>query len=437
MKDRVRTKREARSEWVSRNQCSPLRWMRPKHDDHQPEVDISNATSNESEETTQPRISYYAAVIDFQCDSVTLSPFRAKSRSEPPRSRKGTRSSPRRPSNLNYTTPESNASDRRHNRLTQGSDGAELSRSSDSPFPDADSPRSTAGCFEVESELVCGRRASIESRSEFGLSLLEGLSVAKTPPPPKPFDRSAGLDAESHRKILQSLCNSITRSFITLTPVDRNLLRYFAVNAVSMLGLDVWPELVQKHDPIMKLFLPFAIRSQWCLETMVLLFSANHHRSNEPAPEIGLLDAENHYLAVRQNFILSRTRERISALANFQDSSDDDVVAFLFLALAEYCTGNRQIGLMHFKAWREYCEMRRAQGIRPCGLPCKTIVWWCISVLCEDDVCLDGIINPSTRSRIREMPGKLFRYFETVQDAQYLDMTLFSRPELSDRRITC
>ncbi len=37
----------------------------------------------------------------------------------------------------------------------------------------------------------------------------------------------------------------------------------------------------------------------------------------------------------------------------------------------------------------------------------------------------------------REEPGKLLRYFETIQDAQYVDMVQLSRPELSDRRITC
>ena len=57
--------------------------------------------------------------------------------------------------------------------------------------------------------------------------------------------------------------------------------------------------------------------------------------------------------------------------------------------------------------------------------------------MCEDDVCLDGIINPATRTRIREEPGKLFKYFETIQDAQYVDISHLARPELSDRRITC
>jgi len=158
------------------------------------------------------------------------------------------------------------------------------------------------------------------------------------------------LNEASQRKILQALQDPVGGPPIDLTPIDRNLIRYFAVNAVPMLGLDVYPEVVQQHDPILKLFLPFAISSRWCFETMILLFSTNHCRGSGLAADIGLLDAENHYLASQQNFMLARTRERISALANYRDSSDKDVVAFLFLALAEYCAGNRQIGLMHFNA---------------------------------------------------------------------------------------
>ncbi|KAJ9605275.1 hypothetical protein H2200_009932 [Cladophialophora chaetospira] len=440
MKDRVRSKKEARTEWVSRNQFSPLRWMRPKEDNHQPNVDSSNAkssSSDESEEGAQPRMSHYAAVIDFQRDSVMVSPFVGKPRSKSPGSGIGIRSKFQRSLDLNDKSSESSASNRKHRRSPGESTRVGLSRLSSSPFGDGDSPKHHASAVRAEPVAAQKRRTSIASRSEFGLSLLEGLRISSTPPPQRPSEDNAGLEEKSQRKTLETLYESVTRSGVNLTPIDRNLLRYFAVNAVAMLAFDVWPDIVQKHDPILKLFLPFATGSQWCLETMILLFSANHHRRNEPAPDIGLLDAENHYLASKQNFILAKTRERISALANYKDSSDEDVVAFLFLALAEYCTGNRQIGLMHFKAWKEYCEMRRSLGIRPCGLPCKTIVWWCISVMCEDDVNLDGIINPATRTKIREDPGKLFRYFETIQDAQYVDMVRLSRPELSDRRITC
>jgi hypothetical protein len=439
MKDRVRSKREARSEWVSRNQFSPLRWMRPKEDNHQPNAgrpDAKSSSSDESEEATKPRISHYAAVIDFERDSVTVSPFVRKPRSQSPRSRTGTKPKPRKNLDFLDNSSESSASDRKHGRSPEDGSRIEMSRLN-SPLLEADSPRSTASLFDGEPTASKHRRTSTESRSEFGLALLEGLRIANTPPPQRPLELDAGLEEESQRIILQALHESAARSSILLTPIDHNLLRYFAVNAGSMLGLDVYPEIVQKHDPVLQLFLPYATSSQWCFETMILLFSANHHRSNEPPPELGLLDAENHYLASRQNFILARTRERISSLANCKDSSDEDVVAFLFLALAEYCTGNRQIGLMHFKAWKEYCEMRRIFRIRPCGLPCKTIVWWCISVMCEDDVSLDGIINPGTRARIREDPGKLFRYFESIKDSRYVDVAQLPRPELADRRITC
>ncbi|KIW62892.1 hypothetical protein PV04_09784 [Phialophora macrospora] len=441
MKDRVRSKREARSEWVSRNQFSPLRWMRPKEDNHQQNAgrpEAKSSSSDESEEVAKPRISHYAAVIDFERDSVTVSPFVRKPRSQSPRSRTGTKPHPRKNLDFHDNSSESSASDRKRGRSPEEGCRREMSRLN-SPLPEADSPRSNASLLDCEPTASKHRRTSTESRSEFGLALLEGLRIANTPPPPphRPLEPDAGLGEESQRVILQALHESAARSSTVLTPIDHNLLRYFAVSAGSMLGLDVYPEIVQKHDPVLQLFLPFATSSQWCFETMILLFSANHHRRNEPVPGLGLLDAENHYLASRQNFILARTRERISSLANCRDSNDEDVVAFLFLALAEYCTGNRQIGLMHFKAWKEYCEMRRILGIRPCGLPCKTIVWWCISVMCEDDVSLDGIINPGTRARIREEPGKLFRYFESMKETGYADMAQVPRPELSDRRSTC
>ncbi|EXJ53825.1 hypothetical protein A1O7_09161 [Cladophialophora yegresii CBS 114405] len=439
MRDRVRSKREARSEWVSRNQFSPLRWMRPKEDNNQPNPgrpDAKPSSSDESEEVTKPRISHYAAVIDFERDCVTVSPFARKPRSQSPRSRKGTKSQHRKNMEFHDNSPESSASDRKHGRSPEEGCRMEMSRLN-SPFLDADSPRSIASLVDCEPMSSNQRRTSMESRSEFGLALLDRLRIANTPPRQLPIGLDAGLEEESQQIISQALHNSAARLSTVWTPVEHNLLQYFAVNAVPMLGLDLYPEIVQKHDPVLQLFLPYATSSQWCFETMILLFSANHQRLSEAQPDRGDMDAENHHLASRQNLILARTRERISSLANCNDSSDEDVVAFLFLALAEYCTGNRQIGLMHFKAWKEYCEMRRVFGIRPCGLPCKTIVWWCVSVMCEDDVSLDGIINPTTRARIRDDPAKLFRYFESWNGAGYVDMAQLSRPELCERRITC
>lgn len=442
MKDRVRTKREARSEWVSRNQFSPLRWMRPKQENHQPESDTPNAkpsSSDESDDVTTPRISHYAAVIDFQRDSIVVSPFVRKGRSQSPRPRKARKTNPLKVSELHDNSSESSSSDRKQGRTPEEESRIDITRLNNSLFLDAESPISNESIFDIEQIGAKHRRTSRDSRSEFGLSLLEGLRIESTPPPSHStgHDQYSGLDQESQRMTLQLLLKSIERSSVALTSVDHSLLRYFAMNAVSMLGLDIYPEIVEKHDPIFRLFLPFAISNQWCLETMVLLFSANHCRRYGPTAEVGLSDTDNHYLASRQNFILARTRERISALAHHQDSSDENVVAFLFLALSEYCVGSRQIGLMHFKAWKEYCEMRRTLGISPCGLPCKTIVWWCISILCEDDVALDGIINPTTRIKVQDDPGKLLRYFETMKEASPSDVTPSVRPDPVDRRTTC
>ncbi|KAH0841550.1 hypothetical protein AYO21_01210 [Fonsecaea monophora] len=449
MKDRVRSKREARSEWVSRNQFSPLRWMRPKEENAQSNPDGSNATPSglgESDGATKRRISHYAAVIDFQRDSVTVSPFLRKPRSESPRSRTAAKGEPRTKGESQGNKPSQRTTIDRKRRAEspRESDLAEDSRLSNSPFPftDTESPSSSASAYDAERHSPQlpskSRRPSTESRSEFGLSFLESLKIENTPPGQQAtlHERLSGSEEEPQCTVVRELQQSVEGSRIVLTPTDRNLIRYFALNAASMLGLDVYPDIVQKHDPVLQLFIPFAVSSQWCFETMILLFSANHYRKHGPQPESDLFDAENHYLAARQNFILAQTRQRISALANHKDSSDEDVVAFLFLALSEYCAGHRQIGLMHFKAWKEYCEMRRVLGIRPCGLPCKTIVWWCISVLTESDVLLDSIINPSTRARVREDPGKLFRYFESFSAEQSGDTSL-SVPAKLDRRITC
>lgn len=420
MKDRVRSKRAARSEWVSRNQISPLRWMRPKEDNAQPDpakstASVSPSPPGESGKVAPNRvgISHFAAVIDFQNDSVMPSPPTIATRSESPRSAKRVKVATRPSIDVRDSSSEDSFSSslRNHARSSQEGWTPGVSRSSDSASGDRESPESNAGTLGAEAERLSSkprpgikpRRTSLDSRSEFGFSLLENLKIES------PSQSSEVTDDTPTGSVLSELEQSVERT--ALTPTDCNLIRYFANNAHTMLGLDTYPEVVQKYDPVLTLFVPFAISNHWCFETMVLLLGVYHYRKTSSPAANALFDAENQYIAARQNEILAQTRERISALANQKDSSDEDVVAFLFLALAEYCAGHRQIGLMHFRAWKEYCEMRRILCIPPCGLPCKTIVWWCVSVLVEDDVILDSIINPTTRAKVREDPEKLFRYF--------------------------
>src|ERR1700761_3320485 len=192
MKDRVRSKREARSEWVSRNHFSPLRWMRPKEDSHQPNSSTPNAKSSdadESEEATNPPVLHYATIIDFQRDSVTTSPFVRKPRSRSPRPRTGTRAVSRRKLDMHDNSSESSSSDKRDGRSPTESSRVEIS-SFNSPFLDADSPTSNASVFDGELVASRQRRTSVESRSEFGLSLLEGLRIATTPPPQRPIEQN-------------------------------------------------------------------------------------------------------------------------------------------------------------------------------------------------------------------------------------------------------
>jgi hypothetical protein len=434
MKDRVRSKREARTEWASRNQASPLRWMRPKEDNHEPNQRVSYARSpriDESEKSPEPRMSHYAAVIDFEQDKVTISPFLGTPRSESPQSRAcGMRKQLHRQANSSRSV----SSDSKHRRTPERTSPTDMTAWDEFSRNSLDSSGQCISLLDSERAVRLKRQTSTEGRSEFGLASLESPETGQTTPP-QHLTGSGGA-TEPHQSILHMLSNAAIVSSIFLAPVDHSLLGYFAVHAGIMLGLDGHVDIVRRHDPILKLFLPFAVANQWCFETMVLMFAANHYRRNDPTSAMTLLDSELHYLASRHNFVLAKTRERISALASSSDSTDEDVVAFLFLALAEYCCGNREMGLMHFKAWKKYCELRRTLGIAPCGLPGKTIVWWCIAMMCEDDVCLDGIINSVTRTKIRENPAKLFRYFENFSVTEGIELSQ-GRPELADRRITC
>ena len=282
------------------------------------------------------------------------------------------------------------------------------------------------------------QRKSSGVDSEFGLSSLEGLKPGNTPPPKRVTLQKSPSETIGVRssRLLSELETSVERIPVHLLPSDRNLVRYFAINAGSLLGLDQFPEIEAKYDPVFNFFLPFASASQWCFETMVLLGSAYHHQKSVRPSERGTLYSENHYLAARQNVILAQTRSRISALANHRDSSDNDVVAFLFLAVSEYCSGDREIGRMHFQAWTDYCEMRRKVGASPCGLLCKIVVWWCVSMLVEDDVALESILDSSTKTRVREDPAKLFRYFMSTSGANLKEANAAGLAASLDRRQT-
>ncbi|KAI1609949.1 hypothetical protein EDD36DRAFT_60959 [Exophiala viscosa] len=445
MKDRVRSKREARSEWISRNQFSPLRWMQPKATKDEPGTETMAANLEDQQELpTRPSLarrpmSHYAALIDFQKDMATIESVQKKSRSMSP-----TRA--RRKASATTSNVESRQSPSETDSPDTGLDQASPSTESwqDIPTVSADHGEKVPGgllgrhSFETEQSQAdhIGRRISLMSDSEFRLSLIEGLQIESTPLQETTDHRSAPESAnEPSNEVLSELTNSVGCTPIPLLPPDCNLIRYFAANAATMIGFDRYPGIVEQYDPILTLFVPFALANQWCFETMVFLFSAYHHQNRSLSTDIDLLDAEKQYLASRQNGILARTRSRISALASHHDSSDEDVVAFLFLALSEYCAGNREIGLMHFKAWRNYCEMRRQFNVPACKLPCKTIVWWCISMLVEDDVSLHTLFNPSTRAKVREDPEKLFRYFANYDRSKATERP--ARPTPGERRITC
>ncbi|KAK5034756.1 hypothetical protein LTR13_006413 [Exophiala sideris] len=445
MKDRVRSKREARSEWISRNQFSPLRWMQPKATKDEPGTDTVAANLKDPKEVnaqpslTRRPMSHYAAVIDFQNDMAMTESVKKKSRSMSPMRarRKGLATTP-------DVEPRESPSETDSSDTGQDQTSTSTESWRDKPTGSADDgekiPGGDGGWPSFETGQLQAdhnrRRISLMSDSEFRLSLIEGVQIENTTLQETTDQRSALESANApSNEVLSELTSSVGHAPIPLLPPDCNLIRYFAANAATMIGFDRYPAIVEQYDPILTLFVPFALGNQWCFETMVFLFSAYHHQNRSLSTDIDLLDAEKQYLASRQNGILARTRSRISALASQHDSSDEDVVAFLFLALSEYCAGNRGIGLMHFKAWRNYCEMRRQFNVPPCKLPCKKIVWWCISMLVEDDVPLHTLFNPSTRAKVRADPERLFRYFANYDDSRPTEKP--ARPSPGERRITC
>lgn len=450
MKNRVRSKREAKSEWMQRNRFSPLRWMRPKGENlDMPGTDTSTirrTQSNESLGHPTSSASHLSSVIDFQ-NSPSLSArspnlggskeselenglYTGKSRSLDYRECVP-------PANLAFGTDEGFA----------GVVGSHLGLVGTDHSIRTDNDRrirhgrliSPMGDYLLNDPKSQQEGSTVDS--EFGLLSLEGLQTVNAPPHERgPLKRglseAIGLRTMRAGKILSELEASLEEGPVHLLPSDRNLVRYFAVNAASLLGLDRFPEIEAQFDPVYHFLLPFVSLSQWCFETIVLLGSAYHHHKHMRSSEGDMFDSENHYLAARQNVILAQTRSRISALANHCDSTDYDVVAFLFLAVDEYCYGDREIGRMHFQAWTDYCEMRRKLRAPPCGLSCKIVVWWCVSMLVEDDVALDSIIDSSTKSRVRQDPAKLFRYFMSASGVDLTKRSTRGQAGRLDRRVT-
>lgn len=446
MKDRVRSKREARSEWVLRNQFSPLRWMRPKEDNqNMVEADTSTARRAYSSESPRPArgsMSHYSAVIDFQRESGLSTDSPDLDQPKASGFHSGLYTGKSRSLDHREQIPSADAAIGAERSCEVVNSHLDLARAKH-PIKIDDNTRIVNDLVvnAEDSHLATNlrsRRESPRDDSEFGLSSLECLKLGNTPPQQRVTLQKSPLESIGVRssRLLSELETSVERIPVHLLPSDRNLVRYFAVNAGSLLGLDQFPEIEAKYDPVFNFFLPFASSSQWCFETMVLLGSAYHHQKRVRPSERGTLYSENHYLAARQNVILAQTRSKISALANHRDSSDNDVVAFLFLAVNEYCSGDREIGRMHFQAWIDYCEMRRKLGASPCGLLCKIVVWWCVSMLVEDDVPLDSIIDSSTKARVREDPAKLFRYFMSTSGVNLKEASTAGSSGRLDRRQT-
>jgi hypothetical protein len=106
----------------------------------------------------------------------------------------------------------------------------------------------------------------MEGRSEFGLTLLAGLRVGTIPRRPIEQNQYLELNEASQRKILQALQDPVEGPPIDLTPIDRNLIRYFAINAVPMLGLDVIPVMLTASNKQQSLYcLLYCIRISNCL----------------------------------------------------------------------------------------------------------------------------------------------------------------------------
>jgi hypothetical protein len=222
---------------------------------------------------------------------------------------------------------------------------------------------------------------------------------------PNPCSTRMNAKSPDQRPTLRLLGVATTTSVAAL---DRRMLTYFIEKADVILNLNT--EIMKRFAPVKRLFLPFALESRWCFETMVVLLSAYHCRRSR---YMGLSRIEeDEYIGVKRNMILEMTQLKILALEDHGDSSDKDVVALLFLAAAEYLFGDRKAGLLHLEGWKTYLQCRREHEASPIAVEAKAIVWWVVTMLIETDMESDTILDPAIAQQIKDHPARLFAYVD-------------------------
>ena len=230
--------------------------------------------------------------------------------------------------------------------------------------------------------------------------LLEAVYREYSTPPSSP-------GANNCSTLFTKAISPINLAFVSL---DRALLQYFAENADTMLHLSSVPALLDEHQPVKRLFLPFALGTDWCFDTMICLLSAYYRRSLCMDEDRGHI--EDAYITHKRDSILETTCRRVSAVSETGDSTDGDVVALLFLAVAEYMYGDKTIGLLHLAGWKTYLEIRRTHRVTPCSLEAKTIVWWVVTMMLGPDEALGSILDPRIMQQIEANPARLFRHLD-------------------------
>ena len=171
-----------------------------------------------------------------------------------------------------------------------------------------------------------------------------------------------------------------------------------------MLGFHLNQRIEPTHKPVEHIFLPIALSSRWCFETMVLLFSAYHQRG----AQLEFQESLDRQIATIQHRVLQAAGDRVSAIAEDGDSNDGDVLAFLFLAILEIRFGCKKTGTIHLDAWQRYMIMRRDCGVEHCSSKCKVAVWWCSAMLLGPEDPLPSFLDCKIVERIQENPARLF-----------------------------